>query len=49
MAGARAVAPGFFPLDRELGLGREQWAPPLEAVIALVGTLLPFAYGSDLL
>ncbi len=30
-------------------MGRGQWAPPLEAVIALVGTLLPFAYGSDLL
>jgi hypothetical protein len=49
MAGARAVAPGFFPLDEELALVAGAWSPTVAEHIALLGAHLPFARGAHLL
>jgi hypothetical protein len=36
------VAPGFFPLDEELGLGGSSYSPFVHASIVRLGTWLPF-------
>jgi hypothetical protein len=49
MAGARAVAPGFFPLDEQLACGRGGVTPTVHELIVLLGTHLPFACAAQLL
>jgi hypothetical protein len=40
--GARAVAPGFSPLDEALALGPGPWTPGAREAIVRLGTVLPF-------
>jgi hypothetical protein len=49
MAGARAVAPGFSPLDDQLACGRGGVSPRVRELVVLLGTQLPFACASQLL
>lgn len=49
MAGARAVAPGFSPLDEQLAFGRGGVTPAVRELIVLLGTQLPFACAAQVL